>query len=622
MRQMELNFSFLVRVLGISIGLLMFSRLSYGIENDIECLKSIKESLEDPNDILKSSWNFSNNTKGFICSFNGIDCWNPSENRVLNIRLSNMGLKGSFPLGIVMCADLQRLDLSFNNLSGVIPSNISAIIPYVTSFDLSSNSFSGEIPVNLANCTYLNDLALDNNRFSGPIPPQLGQLSRLKKFSASNNLLVGVIPHFDTDSVTPDSFANNPSLCGFPLSNSCKVPSGKTKNKVVVVAAICGVTLGALGVGFAMVFFARRVSIKKKEDDPEENKWAKSIKGTKKIKVSMFEGSISKMQLSDLMKATNNFSKQNIIGHGKMGTIYKAELEDGRLYMVKRLKDAQQSEKQFTSEMATLGSVKHSDLVPLLGYCVAGKERLLVYKYMANGTLHDQLHETEDGCSSLKWPTRLKIAIGAARGLAWLHHNCNPRIIHRNISSKCILLDANFDPKISDFGLARLMNPVDTHLSTFVNGEFGDIGYVAPEYASTLVATPKGDVYSFGTVLLELVTGERPTHASKAPESFKGNLVEWVMELSQISNLKDAIDKSLVTNGVDHELFQFLKVAIRCVSPNPKERPSMFEVFQLLRAIGEQYHFSTDADIMLPTDAGDADKTWELIVAREGTFEQ
>ncbi|KAK9747784.1 hypothetical protein RND81_02G014800 [Saponaria officinalis] len=618
---MELNSSLLIRFLAICTGLVLFSTLSYGTENDIQCLKSIQQSLEDPNNILSSTWNFSNNTKGFVCSFNGIDCWNPSENRVLNIRLSSMGLKGTFPLGIDMCADLQRLDLSSNNLSGVIPSNISAIIPFITKLDLSSNSFSGEIPVNLANCTFLNELILDDNRLSGHIPPQLGQLSRLKKFSAANNRLVGQIPHFDTESVTPDSFANNPSLCGYPLSSSCKVSSGKTKTKVVVVAAVCGVTVGAIGVVLALFFFARRVSIKKKEEDPEENKWAKSIKGTKKIKVSMFEGSVSKMRLSDLMKATNNFSKQNAIGHGKMGTIYKAELEDGRMYMVKRLKDAQQSEKQFASEMATLGSVKHNDLVPLLGYCVAGKERLLVYKYMANGTLHDQLHETENGCSSLKWPTRLKIAIGAARGVAWLHHNCNPRIIHRNISSKCILLDGSFDPKISDFGLARLMNPVDTHLSTFVNGEFGDIGYVAPEYASTLVATPKGDVYSFGTVLLELITGEGPTHVAKAPENFKGNLVEWVMELAQSSNLKDAIDKSLVTNGVDHELFQFIKVAIRCISPNPKERPSMFEVYQLLRAIGERYHFSTNDDIMLPTDAGDADKTWELIVARDGTDE-
>lgn len=332
----------------------------------------------------------------------------------------------------------------------------------------------------------------------------------------------------------------------------------------------------------------------------------------------MFADSIAKMCFSDLMKATDNFSKQNIIGEGSMGTIYKAKLEDGSLYMVKRLQDTQRSEEEFLSEMAILGRVSHLDLASLLGYCIAGKEKLLVYEYMPNGTLHDQLHTRDDGCL-LDWPTRLRIAIGSARGLAWLHHNCNPRILHRKISSKCILLNTDFDPKISDFGLARLMNPVDTHLSTFVIEEFGDLGYVAPEYSRTLVATPKGDVYSFGVVLLELVTGERPTHVTKAPESFKGNLVDWITELSRSSNLKHAIDKSLLAKGVDHELVQFLKVAYNCISSNPKERPSMFEVYQLLRAIGERYHFSVDAGIMLPTDDGGADDIRELMVAQDET---
>lgn len=335
--------------------------------------------------------------------------------------------------------------------------------------------------------------------------------------------------------------------------------------------------------------------------------------------VSLFEKSITKMRLSDLMKATNSFSKNNIIGSGRTGTMYKALLEDGTPLMVKRLQDSQRSEKEFVAEMATLGSVKNRNLVPLLGFCMAKKERLLVYKHMPNGSLYDLLHPTDDTGKSVDWPRRLKIAIGAARGFAWLHHNCNPRIIHRNISSKCILLDDDFEPKISDFGLARLMNPIDTHLSTFVNGEFGDLGYVAPEYARTLVATPKGDVYSFGTVLLELVTGERPTNVAKAPETFKGNLVEWIAQLSSTGQLQDAVDKCLVGKGVDNELFQFLKVACNCVLPTiPKERPTMFEVYQFLRAIGERYHFTTEDEIMLPSDSGDADILEELIVAREG----
>ncbi|GAV86971.1 Pkinase domain-containing protein [Cephalotus follicularis] len=143
------------------------------------------------------------------------------------------------------------------------------------------------------------------------------------------------------------------------------------------------------------------------------------------------------------------------------------------------------------------------------------------------------------------------------------------------------------------------MNPIETHLSTFVNGDFG---YVAPEYPRTLVATPKGDVCSFGVVLLEFVTGEKPTHVANAPETFKGSLVEWITQLPSDSLLQTAVDKSLLGNGYEDELKQFLRVDCKCVVPTPKERPTMFEVYQLSRAIGERYHFTTDDDIMLPSN--------------------
>ncbi|RDY14020.1 putative inactive leucine-rich repeat receptor-like protein kinase, partial [Mucuna pruriens] len=528
-----------------------------------------------------------------------------------------MGLKGQFPRGIQNCSSLTGLDFSLNRLSGTIPADISTLLTFVTSLDLSSNDFTGDIPGSLSNCTYINSLRLDQNQLTGQIPANLSQLPRLKLFSASNNLLTGPVPPFRSGIVNADSYANNSGLCG-GLLDVCQVQASKSNTAVIAGAAVSGVTVAALGLGIGMFFYVRRISYRKKEEDPEGNKWATSLKGTKTIKVSMFEKTISKMNLSDLMKATNNFGKSNIIGSGRSGTVYKAVLPDGTSLMVKRLQESQHSEKEFMSEMATLGSVKHRNLVPLLGFCVAKKERLLVYKNMPNGTLHDQIHPATDECT-MDWPLRLKIAIGAAKGLAWLHHSCNPRIIHRNISSKCILLDVDFEPKISDFGLARLMNPIDTHLSTFVNGEFGDLGYVAPEYAKTLVATPKGDVYSFGTVLLELVTGERPTHVSKSPETFKGNLVEWITQQSSNAKLHDTIDESLIGKGADQELFQFLKVACNCVTSMPKERPTMFEVYQLLRAIGSNYHFTIEDEIMLlPIDTGDADNLEELIVAREG----
>ncbi|KAJ0898743.1 putative transferase, protein kinase RLK-Pelle-LRR-Xa family [Helianthus annuus] len=522
--------------------------LTNAVQTDINCLKSFKESIEDPDNLL-SNWNFNNNTEGFICKFTGIECWHPDESKVLNIRLADMGLKGMLPPGLENCTSMTGLDLSNNHLFGSLPTNITKV------------------------------------------------------------------PVFRNKSIGAESYAGNPGLCGGPL-RPCTKTSKKTSVGVVIGAAIGGATLAVLVVGVAMTIFMRKVVRKNKDDDPDGNRWAKSIKGAKTIKLSMFENPVSKMRLSDLMKATDSFSKDHIIGSGRTGCLYKAVLEDGNSLMIKRLQDTQHSEKEFASEMATLGKVKHRNLVPLLGFCVTKTERFLVYKYMANGTLHDKLHTITDDIKRLDWPSRLKIGIGAAKGLAWLHHNCNPRVLHRNISSKCILLDADLEPKISDFGLARLMNPVDTHLSTFVNGEFGDLGYVAPEYTRTLVATPKGDVYSFGVVLLELATGEKPTHVAKAPETFKGSLAEWVMELSAESRLEESIDESINEKRYSSEVFQFLKVACSCVGPAHKERPTMFEVYQLLRAIGQHYHFSTDDEVlMMPTDNGDAGQI-ELIVAR------
>ncbi|GAB2229180.1 hypothetical protein Droror1_Dr00023316 [Drosera rotundifolia] len=484
---------------------MLYGSLCYGTVTDFYCLKEVKNSTRDPLNSLYS-WNFTNTTEGSICNFAGVECWHFGESKVLNLKLSGMGLEGPFPVGIKNCSSLTGLDLSNNNFSGALPSNMTALIPYITSLDLSSNVFSGPIPASLSSCSFLNVLNLENNEFSGEIPQALAGLSRLKTFYVASNNLTGPVPNFSSN-VSVD-YANNPGLCGGSLANKCKVLR-KNFQIGVVAGAVAGAVVLVVVVSVGLSFCFSRVAVaKKKQDDIEGNRWAKSLKGTKAFKVSMFEITVSKMNLKDLMKATNSFSNSNIIGSASTGTMYKAILPDGTLLVVKRLQASQRSEKEFLSEMNTLGSVKHKNLVPLLGHCIAKKERFLVYKYMANGNLFDHLHPSDPDAKHMEWPLRLKIAIGAARGLAWLHHSCNPRVIHRNISSKCILLDEDLEPKLSDFGLARLMNPIDTHLSTFVNGEFGDLGYVAPEYARTLVATPKGDVYSFGTVLLELVPGQ------------------------------------------------------------------------------------------------------------------
>jgi len=188
---------------------------SQSTDTDIFCLKSIKNSLEDPNNYLTSSWNFNNKTEGFICRFNGVECWHPDENKVLNLKLSNLGLKGQFPRGLENCSSLTGLDLSVNELSGSIPSDISRIPKFVTSVDLSSNKFTGEIPIALANCTYLNTLKLSQNMLSGEIPKLLGTLPRIKTIDFSNNQLYGQVPLFKGG--VDVNYANNRRLCGWSL---------------------------------------------------------------------------------------------------------------------------------------------------------------------------------------------------------------------------------------------------------------------------------------------------------------------------------------------------------------------------------------------------------------------
>ncbi|KAA8550514.1 hypothetical protein F0562_002198 [Nyssa sinensis] len=217
--------------IAVFVCLLSISNFINGLQSDIDCLRAIKDTLEDPFGYVYPTWNFSDHYERFICTFKGIDCWHPDENRVLNIRLSYKVLKGEFPRGIENCSALTGLDLSGNMLYGDIPNNISNIIPVVTTLDLCSNNFSGEIPKSLANCTYLNALRLDNNQLTGQIPAELGLLLRIQISNVAGNHLTGPVPNFGnaSTSIPPNSYANNAGLCGGPLP-ACPGPPRKTHN--------------------------------------------------------------------------------------------------------------------------------------------------------------------------------------------------------------------------------------------------------------------------------------------------------------------------------------------------------------------------------------------------------
>ena len=196
----------------------------------------------------------------------------------------------------------------------------------------------------------------------------------------------------------------------------------------------------------------------------------------------------------------------------------------------------------------------------------------------------------------MDWPTRFLIGLGAARGLAWLHHGCHPPIMHQNICSNVIQVDEDFDARILDFGLARLMNAADFNEASFVNGDLGELGYVAPEYTSTMVASLKGDTYGFGVVLLELVTGQKPLEVSNVEDGFKGKLVDWVNQLSSSGRIKDAISKDLIGKRHDEEILQFLKIACNCVVSRPRDRWSMYQVYQSLKSMSKDRGFSEQED--------------------------
>lgn len=288
----------------------------------------------------------------------------------------------------------------------------------------------------------------------------------------------------------------------------------------------------------------------------------------------------------ELSEATNGFSPNSVLGEGGFGCVYKGVLHDGREVAVKQLKSGSgQGEREFRAEVEIISRVHHRHLVSLVGYCISEQQRLLVYDYMPNNTLDYHLHGK--GRPTMAWATRVKVAAGAARGLAYLHEDCHPRIIHRDIKSSNILLDMNFEAQVADFGLARLAGDASsTHVTTRVMGTFG---YLAPEYASSGKLTEKSDVYSYGVVLLELITGRKPVDQSQplGDES----LVEWARPLLaqalETENFEDVVDPRLENNFVASEMFRMIEAAAACVRHSGSKRPRMSQVVRALDSMDE-----------------------------------
>ncbi|XVE49073.1 hypothetical protein DITRI_Ditri01bG0052800 [Diplodiscus trichospermus] len=281
----------------------------------------------------------------------------------------------------------------------------------------------------------------------------------------------------------------------------------------------------------------------------------------------------------ELAVATYGFSQANLLGQGGFGFVHKGVLPKGKEVAVKSLKTGSgQGEREFQAEVEIISRVHHRHLVSLVGYSVAGDKKMLVYEFVPNKTLEFHLHEK--GLPTLDWPTRLKIALGAAKGLAYLHEDCHPSIIHRDIKSANILLDFSFEAKVADFGLAKLTQDNNTHVSTRVMGTFG---YLAPEYASSGKLTDKSDVFSFGVVLLELITGRRPLDLNSDMDE---SLVDWARPLCasamENGNFSQLVDTRLENNFVHHEMARMVACAGACVRHSARRRPKMRQIVRAL----------------------------------------
>ncbi|XP_057416416.1 probable receptor-like protein kinase At5g18500 [Lotus japonicus] len=287
--------------------------------------------------------------------------------------------------------------------------------------------------------------------------------------------------------------------------------------------------------------------------------------------------------LRDLENATNKFSKDNIIGEGGYGVVYQGKLVNGSPVAVKKLlNNLGQAEKEFRVEVEAIGHVRHKNLVRLLGYCIEGTHRLLIYEYVNNGNLEQWLHGAMRQYGYLTWEARIKVLLGTAKALAYLHEAIEPKVVHRDIKSSNILIDDDFNAKISDFGLAKLIGAGKSHITTRVMGTFG---YVAPEYANSGILNEKSDVYSFGVLLLEAITGRDPVDYSRPATEV--NLVDWLKMMVGGRRSEEVVDPNIETRPSTSALKRVLLTALRCVDPDGEKRPKMSQVVRMLES--EEY---------------------------------
>ncbi|XAR65510.1 Non-specific serine/threonine protein kinase [Bertholletia excelsa] len=521
------------------------------------------------------------------------------------IQLSGNQLSGKVPLEIGQMKNFSMLHLGFNEIDGDLPPEI-GLMPLIV-LNISHNKFSGPIPTQIGDIECLQNLDLSYNNFSGNFPTSLGHLTELNKFNISYNPYItgeipstGQLPTFEKESFLGDPLLRLPSFMNDPLRNPRKGGERKPKRvtKLVSVLVFLALTMFFLACGTMTLIVC--LVVKSPVDTPgyllEYSKGHHELVSSSSTSSPWLSDAVKVIRLdktafthSDILKATGNFSDDRIIGAGGFGTVYRGTLPDGREVAVKKLqREGIEGEKEFRAEMEVLSGNgsgwPHPNLVTLYGWCLDGSEKLLVYEYMEGGSLEDLISDR----TRLTWRWRIDIAIDVARALVFLHHECFPAIVHRDVKASNVLLDKDGKARVTDFGLARVVDVGGTHVSTMVAGT---VGYVAPEYGQTCQATTKGDVYSFGVLAMELATGRR------ALEGGEECLVEWAKRVMGSGRHglglgRPHIPVALLGSGLAggaKEMSELLKVGRRCTEEVPQSRPNMKEVLDMLLKISNRW---------------------------------
>ncbi|XP_062160737.1 MDIS1-interacting receptor like kinase 2-like [Alnus glutinosa] len=485
------------------------------------------------------------------------------------------GLSGQIPEQFGDCSKLRNLSLSKNYFNMSIPNKIGNLAG-LGSLDLRQNVLTGEIPFQLGNLIMLEHLNLSHNNLSGAIPSSFRQMTGLTTIDLSYNELEGPLPDNELFRRAPlSAFSKNKDLCGkvqgLRLCNVTSPENGASpeigaqskERKVFVIVGTLFVILLAIAFVFWRFTLSRRTKLRSNAEE------GKPSNNGNLFSILNFDG---KIVYEDIINATNGFNDNYCMGVGGSGKVYKAEMPTGHVLAIKIIQCLEGEEidkiKTFQNEIRVLTEIRHRNIVKFYGFCSQGPHKFLVYDYIERGSLASILSNDKEA-QELGWSKRVDIVRGIANALSYMHNDCSPPIIHRDISSKNVLLNSEFKACVSDFGTARIMK-TDSSNWTLVAGTYG---YIAPELAYTMRATEKCDVYSFGVLALEVIMGEHPKELLSSLR-----IGEKSIEVMEVLDLRLPPPAVLF----EKQVASVVKQALSCLSIRPNSRPTMQSVSQAI----------------------------------------